>query len=494
MSVVLRDYQVAAIDQVRDAFRRGTKRVCLVAPTGAGKTTIAAEMIRLTVERGGRVLFLAHRKELIDQCAERLDQFGIDLGVIKAGTIRAKRSAAVQVASVQTLVNRELPPATLIIPDECHRSIGPTQFKIISSYPDARVVGLTATPVRLDGRGLGEMYQELVVAARVSELVQRGVLIRPRVYAPVKPDLAGVASTAGDYNQAALGAAMDKPKLVGDIVEHWLRLAHGRKTVVFASSVEHSMHISEAFRNVGIAAQHLDGATETTRRVQILKDLSEGALTVVSNVNVLSEGWDCPSVECIVLARPTQSMGMYLQMVGRGVRSAPGKREAIVLDHAGCTLSHGLATDDRAWSLTSPKRRPSEAMPLKNCPACYIVVPSGTAVCQCGYAWERVAGQGHRLVEVVAGELVEYGLQLCPDCRSTCEVGVETCACGFAFRRPHWLDRFRPAGSKPTPAEKQRLYEFLEGVAARKGWNPGAVAHQYRAVMGVWPRGMRDEA
>lgn len=495
MTVKLRDYQAFSLSELRRVFRTNKRRACLVAPTGAGKTTIAAELIRSGVERGNRIVFIAHRTELIEQAAARLDQFGVDLGVIKAGTRRAKPRAMVQVASVQTLINRQLPPAKILIFDECHRILGQSYLKVLAAYPEALVVGLTATPIRLDGKGLGDVFDELVVAAKISDLVARGVLVKPRVYVPSKPDLSGVKRTAGDFNQADLAMAMDRPHLVGDLVEHWQRLTPGRKTVVFASGVEHSRHIVAAFQAAGVRAAHLDGNTPADDRAEILADLTSGKLTLVSNVAVLTEGWDCPTVEVVVLARPTESLALYLQMVGRGIRSAEGKTEAFILDHAGCTLTHGLATDDRDWALHFDGKKQKPGAPsLKNCPSCYAVCPTGCAICpECQYAWERVAGDGNKLIEVVEGQLVEYGMNLCPECKEASPEGLESCPhCGFEFRRPHWLDRFRPAGVKPTQDEKQRLYTYLKDFALRKDYKKGWASHQYKAIMGVWPTGVDD--
>lgn len=466
--MMLRDYQIDALNRLRRGFAAGARRICLVAPTGAGKTTIAAELMRGAVAKGNRVLFLAHRTELIEQCAARLDTFGVDLGVIKNGTRRAKPSAPVQVASVQTLVNRRMPQARIVIVDECHRVHGDTYLKILANYAGSLVVGLTATPVRLDGKGLADVFDELVEAASVTDLIASGVLIRPKVYAPQTPDLEDVRMTAGDYNQRDLGAAMNTPRLVGGIVEHWQRLTPGRKTVVFASSVEHSQAIVASYLEAGVRAAHLDGTTPQGERQRILEDLASGAVTVVSNVAVLTEGWDCPTVEVVTLARPTKSMSMYLQMVGRGVRSAPGKEAAWVLDHAGCTHTHGLASVDREWSAWFEGRKNKPSAPgLKNCPECYAIVPSMVAICpECRYVWEAISDRQKRSLEAVEGELVEI----------------------TATSKPHWLDRYRPKGAKPTAEEKETLWSFLKSVCERKGYAKGWASHQYREIMAVWPR------
>lgn len=239
--IALRDYQRQARAALESAWHAGHRRILLVAPTGAGKTTIAADLIAGAAAKGTPVIFLAHRTELIDQAAARFAAFGIHAGIIQ-GTRPTEPEHLVQVASVATLNRRALPPARLIVIDEAHRAIGPSYRRIVKAYPDATVVGLTATPIRLDGRGLGDGgdgepgFEHLVEAATIGELVARGVLHRPRVFAPAVPDLAGVRTLGGDFNRLQLAEAMDKPQLVGDVVATWQRLAGGQRTVAFAAS------------------------------------------------------------------------------------------------------------------------------------------------------------------------------------------------------------------------------------------------------------------
>ena len=316
---VLRPFQAAALDRVRELLRAGIRRVLLVSPTGSGKTTIAAAVIDGARAKQGAVLFLAHRRELIDQCSARLDGAGVEHGVIQAGHPRALPALPVQVASVQTLARRGLRPrATLIIVDEAHHARANTDEEIFSSYgPDIPILGLSATPWRLDGRGLGEMFKEVVVAARVRELIAQGYLVSYTGFAYDTPDLRQVKKTGSDYNERALELVMEGSKLAGNIIEQWLKHAAGKRTVVFAVSIAHSQHLVERFRAAGVAAEHVDGTMQARDRAAILGRLASGETTVVSNVNVLTEGWDLPQLEVCILARPTLSVGLYLQMVGR---------------------------------------------------------------------------------------------------------------------------------------------------------------------------------
>lgn len=311
----LRDYQQRALDELRSGILAGYRRPLLVAPTGAGKTSIAAELIRLATARGRRILFLAHRTELIEQCSERLDGQGVDHGIIKANHWRRKPHHQVHVASVPTLVNRQLStPPDIIIIDECHRARSDSYQHIIDRYPQAVIIGLTATPIRTDGKGLGNIFNVMVQCPSVAALTAMGHLVPTRVFAPSKPDLTGVKKTAGDFNQQGIQNAMNRPTITGDIVATWKRLASDRITVLFATGIEHSLHLRDAFLAAGISAEHLDGDTEADRRRKLLADLAAGRIRVLCSVGVLTEGWDSPGVSCAILARPTASTGLYLQM------------------------------------------------------------------------------------------------------------------------------------------------------------------------------------
>jgi DNA repair protein RadD len=224
-------------------------------------------------------------------------------------------------------------PADIIVVDEAHHVRARTYMRILELYPNAIVIGLTATPVRGDGRGRGNVFEVPVECPSVAELIDAGYLVGTKVYAPSLPDLRGVRVERDDYVEAQLAQRMDNAKLVGDAVEHWLRFAERRQTVVFATTVAHSLHIRDEFRRAGVLAEHIDGTTPTEERDAILARLAAGQVEVVCNAMVLTEGWDQPSVSCLVLARPTKSLGLYRQMVGRALRPAPGKTDALILDH-----------------------------------------------------------------------------------------------------------------------------------------------------------------
>ncbi len=387
-TLCLRPYQAQAVHDVNRRVLSGARRVLLVASTGSGKTLTAAHMIRAAFERGERSLFVAHRREIIQQSYRKLVEYGVpeaEIGIIMASDVRRRPGAAVQVASIDTLRRRSKPVAQWVFHDEAHRICAKSNQALVAHYDRAIHIGLTATPYRADGRGLGEVFDDLVVVASMRRLIDDGFLVEPKVFStPALPDLSRVRVTGGDYDERSLANAVDQKALVGNIVEHWQKLAGGTRTVVFATSVGHSKHITERFRAAGVAAEHLDGTTPIGERDAILARLERGVTRVVSNCQCLAEGWDQPSVKCAVLARPTKSMGLYLQQAGRILRPYEGQG-ALILDHAGCALTHGLPQDERVFNLDGLPAQEVEAALYRTCTECYAVMPIARRTCPaCG--------------------------------------------------------------------------------------------------------------
>jgi len=401
MSQQLRDYQEKAVGELRKKVQEGFGSAVLVAPTGAGKTTIAAAIIQSAVNRGHKVIFLAHRKELIDQCSTRLDEHGIDHGIIKAGNKRTN-TLPVQVASVQTLRNRVKPAdqqgffkpsyeAQIFIIDECHRATAASYKAVLEHFPNAFLLGLTATPYRTDGRGLGDLFQTLVQVSSPAELTRMGFLVPARVFStPMIPDFASMRHKAGEFDAKEVEVAMDKATLIGDIYEHWKKHAGFRTTVIFASSRRHASHIVERFAAANERVAYLDGETPEDERDDVLYKLSFNRIQVVVNVGILTEGWDCPRVSCVVLARPTESCGLYLQMAGRALRPFENKRDCIILDHGGNTFRHGFVTDDREFDLKGKSKGPQSALDaITSCQKCFAIYSKEPACPECGHVNEK---------------------------------------------------------------------------------------------------------
>jgi superfamily II DNA or RNA helicase len=313
-----------------------------------------------------------------------------------------------------------LPEFGLIVVDEAHLSITKARLGLLGRWPDAIRVGLTATPIRKDGRALGLVYDDLIEVATPAELVVQSFLVPARYFSVSEPDLSRVGTVAGDFHQGQLNAAMNQAALVGDVVGHWLAHAGGRRTVVFATSIGHSVALAEQFRSHGVAAEHVDAHTPQGERDELFDRFRSGEAQVLTNCFLASYGFDLPELDCIVLARPTKSLMLYLQMLGRGLRPAPGKADCLVLDHAGNVHRHGFATDERCWTLAGSrsldaheKRQnatPDEAKML-TCPDCKCVFTGSRTCPDCGYYF---APKG-RIVETVDGQLVEIGQYMARD-------------------------------------------------------------------------------
>ena len=368
-------------------------------------------MIQGAFSRGKESLFLAHRKELIEQCHERLREFSVDASIVRANDPRIDLTKPVQIASVQTLVRRldrfSRDAFDLIVVDECHHIRAGTYEKILEHFSGSRaVIGLTATPVRQDGRGLASNFDAIVETATIKELIEQKFIVSIRMFAAPRIDLSGVRTKQGDYELGELSERMNTGALVGNIVEEWKRLAHDRTTVVFATTVEHSQSIRDQFLEAGIRAEHIDGSTADDEREAILSRVRSGVTQVICNCQILTEGWDMPLVSACVLARPTKSLSLFLQMAGRILRPAPGKTDALILDHANNFITHGVVDCDRKWALTNDKHVIASAKdkPRKVCPTCGAVQPVVTRECpECGHAFSRERSnteQKIRLVEV----------------------------------------------------------------------------------------------
>lgn len=360
MKPQLRPYQLDGIEAARRAFASGAKRVLVVLATGGGKTVLASSIIKSAASKGSKVLFLAHRRELISQASAKLSSFGVEHGIIQAGTMaRPKRS--VQVASVATMVNRldSLKDVNLIFVDEAHHCAAGSYLKILEAHPGAKVIGLTATPWRIDGKGLGDIFDSHVEVATPAQLHELGFLAKVKCFTFRPIDTSGVKVTAGDYNLGALGEAAAAPMIVGDIVDRYVEHAQGKRAVLFACNIEHSKSMAAAFVSAGIASEHVDGMTPSEERAAILARLGTGETKVLCNFGVCTEGWDMPMLEVAILARPTLSEALALQMIGRVLRVAEGKEHARIHDHARLLTAFGHPYDERDFSpqRTAKKRR-----------------------------------------------------------------------------------------------------------------------------------------
>jgi DNA repair protein RadD len=412
----LRHRQIKAVEDVTAAYRAGYRAPVMIAPTGFGKTHTSVTIIRRALDKGKRVWFLAHLKEILNATSEKLFAEGIQHGWIAAGRIVDRRQA-VQVCMVQTLVRRldRYAPPDLMIVDEAHLTVAQTYqsiFEWAKAGPKygrpggAHLLHLTATPQRLDGRGMGEVADILIPTCTTGELIEEGLLSPIRYFAPSAPDLQAVRKVAGEFNQGDLADVMDKPKITGSAVAHYRKLAQGRPAIAFCVSIQHAEHVAAEFRAAGYRAVAISGESDAVERDAALRDVQAGRVDVVCNCALWVAGVDAPAVSCIILLSPTHSVTKYLQSVGRGLRTHPGKHDCVILDHAGNALRHGLPTDPREWSLEgsgAKKTGQKSEVPVKVCPSCFATVHSATTHCSCGHQFVTQA----REVEHVDGDLQE---------------------------------------------------------------------------------------
>ena len=383
----LRDYQIEIIQQVFRHWAWGEYRVMVQLPTGGGKTIIFCALANEFTKKSEPVLVIAHREELITQAASKLETVaGVPVGIIKAG-YKPNPDALLQVASIQTLIRRQPPPASLVIFDEAHHCHSRTYATVFKHYAEqgSYILGFTATPMRPDGRGLRWLYsatpgfESLIVGSSVNQLIANDYLVPFKLYAPARiihASSAGLKTTAGDYNSAELEKLVRKTLLVGDVIDTWKKHALGLRTVLFAVSLDHSRELALAFQLAGIPAAHLDGNTPMPLRLEILAELASGNILVLCQHSIVTEGVDIPLIEAIQFTRPTKSLTIWFQAIGRSLRPAPGKTHAVIIDHTDTHLNLPWPDNEIPWSLDPVSLKPGPG--VLQCPNCrHVFRPIG---------------------------------------------------------------------------------------------------------------------
>lgn len=465
MILKLRDYQQQGVDELRARFRSGDRNVLYQLPTGGGKTVVFSYITEGAAKKNNRVLILVHRQELIRQTSESLTDIGVTHGIIAPGFTPSWDN--VQIASVQTLVRRldKIHAPNLIISDECHHAGAASWSKIFSHFNRANILGVTATPCRLDGKGLGRdaggFFDSMVNGPTVAELILDGHLANPRVFAPpVGADLSNLRKKYGEFIHGEVSEIMDKPVITGCAVEHYRKLCGGVPAITFCASVAHAEHVAEQFRAAGYQSASIDGTMHDNDRKKRIKDLGNGGLHVLTSCDIISEGTDIPKVGAAILLRPTASTGLYLQQVGRALRTYPGKTDAFILDHVGNVMRHGMPDEDREWSLDGErqgKRGKKDDEPdvkVKQCDQCYACHVPAPRCPVCGHVYTITA----REIEIVEGELQEIT-------KKQIEETEKMRAMQFARREE---------------GQCRTLQDFQE-LAQRRGYNSGWAYYRHRA-------------
>jgi len=452
----LRDYQQKAIDNLRASIASGNKRVVLQVPTGGGKTAIAGSIVASALGKGRKAIFTVPALSLITQTVSSFERDGVDeIGVIQGQHWMHDPNAPVQICSVQTLARRGVPKVDLVIVDEAH-----VVFDLYSKWfndpewKDVPIIGLSATPWT---KGLGKLYDDLVVGTTTQELIDKGYLSPFRVFAPSKPDLTGIKTVAGDYDLAGLETAMNQKKITADLVKTWIELGQDRPTLCFAVNRAHAANICDEFNRAGISAGYVDGETPLDERDDLAKQFRNGDYKIICNVGVMTTGVDLPFVSCLILARPTKSEMLYCQIIGRGLRISEGKTDCLILDHSDTTARLGFVTDIHHDKLNDGKKQQGSASkkekdePLpKECPSCTYLRPARVRVCpNCGFEAKPKSN-----VFVADGELAEVR--------------------GKGKTKSYF------EASSPWD-EREMFYRELLGVADQRQYKKGWAYHQYMA-------------
>ena len=471
----LRRYQTDLVNRVRLAWRQGYKSPCIVLPCGGGKSCIVADMARRTTDRGERVLFLVHRKELCEQIERTFTAWGVDMSLCS-------------VMMVQTATRRlhKLEYPKLIITDENHHSLAKTYRRIYDHFGEAYRVGVTATPIRLNGGGLGDVNDTLVVGVTAKWLIQYGCLSPYEYFAPSIADLTGIRTQKGEYVAGDVEKKFKRPAICGSVIGHYRKLADGKKAICYCATVEHSKVMAATFSANGIPAAHIDAKTPLVQRAEIIKAFRSGDIRILCNVDLISEGFDVPDCECSILLRPTKSLTLYIQQSMRCMRYRPGKT-AVIIDHVGNYVRFGLPDDDREWSL-EPKEPPVPS--VKMCAECYNTfrIPFPTEVKTCQFKCADCPSLGDLEDDIVTCPKKPATKVRCPALMRTITICPNCGTIEFCKESEH-----KPKTVRQNPGELIKItgfklmlktpqdcktYEELLEYAESRGYKPGWAYYQ----------------
>ncbi len=470
----LRPYQLQAVNDIRASISAGHHAPLYVLPTGGGKTCVGAEICRSAASKTNRVLFIVHRREIMEQTRAKLATFGISAGLIAPG--RPPTADLVQVAMIQTLVRRlaAVRRPDLIIVDEFHHVLPDNSHgRALAYWREVPRVGLTATPCRLDQRGLRDSADDLIMGPTVATLVRDGFLSYPVLYAPPGASSEQYHVRRGDFDMDEQQRAMSARSIVGDVIAHYRRHFNGAPAICFCVNVEHSKLMARQFSDAGYLALPVYGDMADVDRERALRGLATGEVQVVTSCDLISEGFDTPAVTGVILLRRTLSLGLYLQQVGRSLRPFPGKTRAVILDHAGNYTLHGHVMAERRWSLDSQRRDPrKEKVPETTaCPRCYGIFPGHPSKCPaCGFEFKEAPERKGKSMEVIAGELIEAMPDLPPeDAAAMAEFVTRMQTADPAQRSRAMLGRafeLAPGGEEG----RRRLAGLAAAVKFKPGW------------------------
>jgi superfamily II DNA or RNA helicase len=425
---ILRDYQNKAVCEVAQSWRQGFKRPCVVMPCGAGKSIVLAEIAKRTTDRGKRVLFLVHRQELCEQIENTFQEYGVDMNLVTVGM-------------VQTITRRlkKITKPDLIITDENHHCLAASYMRIYDLFPDVKCVGVTATPIRLNGSGLGEINDHLIIGPTVKKLISMDCLAPFDYYAPSVADFSRIHTRAGEFVATEVEQLMNMPHIYGDVIRYYRQISDGKQAICYCASIKCSQDMTLQFQKEGIAAVHIDGSTPQTERSEIIRRFRSGEIRILCNVDLISEGFDVPDCNTAILLRPTKSLTLYIQQAMRCMRYKPGKR-ATVIDHVGNVHRFGLLDMDRQWTLEPKpeKNKMEKEVKLKQCPRCYYTHEPDSECPNCGYEYESERKVPHVIKDAKLEKITEQvaGFTRPGQCRSVAELAEYAKKKGY---KPGWV-------------------------------------------------------
>lgn len=416
--IMLRPYQQDLIDDIRNAIAHGRHSVCAVLGCGGGKSIIQGSIAAMATAKNNNVLFLVHRKELCQQITGTFTACGVDF----------KYCDVMMVQTASRRISRLTEPA-LIIVDEAHHILSNSYTRILERFPAAVVLGFTATPQRMNEGGLGAVFQQLIESVSTEWLIENHYLAPYKYYGVQLADASKLHTKQGDYDRQEVEDLMNRSAIFGSAVENWQKYASGKKTIIYCSSITTSKNIVKAFQSVGIPSAHLDGTTPKPERDRVVNDFRAGKILVLSNVDLFGEGFDVPDCEAVVLLRPTKSLTLHIQQSMRSMRADPNNPDkvAIILDHVGNYIRHGLPDDKREWSLAAKKKRKENKINVKQCPNCFAVLPTSARICKfCNFDFterdEEVKESWNFVDGVILGEISKQPYENYVNCKTWEEI------------------------------------------------------------------------
>lgn len=436
ITIELRDYQLELIEGVYNAMRKSKKRIMVVSPAGSGKTVTMSEIARRATKKKNRVLFVVHRVEIVHQVRQTFIANDVDMNYCEVGMI-------------QTITNKvkkdKVKKPTTILIDEAHHSLSKSYKDVLDTFPNAVVLGFTATPTRLSNNGFTDVFEELILGKTVQWLIDNERLAPFKYYSVnlMDSDILTHNST-GDFNNESITKAMQKT-IYGDVIDNYRKFAEGKKTIIYTHSVESSINVCERFVTEGYQALQVDGKTPKQQRELAMQMFREGKVNILVNAELYGEGVDVPDCECVILLRPTESLTLFIQQTMRAMRYQPNK-QAIIIDHVGNWYRHGLPDTEHDWQEyfegIKKKGKSNDATPIKECPECYTVIESAYTICpECGFEFPKEEQQDYEhmenaeLEEVTEDKVIQLNLKTAEDCESVEELYEVAKANGY---KPGW--------------------------------------------------------